>query len=119
MIRTVLVIIAFTATSAFGQTSTFRWTQESCRYSGVYDPKKVSLAELQNTLKLALPGSYNLETNTTVWKYDDIDRLDVTALDREYKQKSSDLAALKIIKSDYWEDFRKRKLHELDQVYTL
>ena len=114
-----LAIIGLFATNCFGQTSTFRWTQQGCRYTGLYDTKAISLAELQSTLKLALPGSYILQTNTTVWKYEDISRLDTAALDREYKQKSADLAGLKIVHSDYWEDLRKRKLRELEAVYRL
>ncbi len=112
-----LILLLSTATAA--QTGTFRWADESCRYSGVYNTSKITAAELKNTLKLSLPGSYDLGTNTTVWKYADIDRLDVAALDREYKLKSAELAGLNIAKSEYWEGFRKRKLRELEQVYKL
>lgn len=111
--------ILLLASTFQAQTSTFRWADESCRYTGTYNASKVTPIELKDTLKLSMPGSYELNTNTTVWKFADIDRLDVTALEREYKLKSTELTALKIARSDYWEDFRKRKIAELEQVYKL
>jgi len=119
MRKAALVVIVCFSTAVMGQTSTFRWSDDSCRYAGVYDARKVTLTELRDTLKLSLPGSYNLRTNTTVWKFSDIDRIDVTAPDKEYKQTIAELSGLHIARSEYWQDFRKRKLRELEQVYLL
>jgi hypothetical protein len=63
-------------------------------------------------------GYIPLEYSATVWKYEDIDRLDPSALDREYQEKRESLANLQLA-GPYWEDLRKRKLRQLDQYYRL
>lgn len=94
-----------------------RWEDEMCEYSGTYDPKLHTAVRLRNTLKLSLPGNYLLETNTTAWSYSDIAKLDVAALDAEYKRKSAELAALDIVSVPYWREFKARKLREMEAVY--
>jgi hypothetical protein len=101
------------------QNRSFRWADEACSYIATYDGTKHTLIELNNTLKLSRPGSYRLETNTTVWKFADMARLDVPALDREYKQKQAELTNLKIVNVPYWREFRRKKLVELEKVYGL
>jgi hypothetical protein len=116
----ILALFAFAALSASGQIRTFRWYDESCRYTGTYNAKKITTAQLRNTLKLSqTAGSSPLETNTSVWKITDIAGLDIAALDREYAQKSAELKSLDIVRVPYWETFRQRKLRELEQVYRL
>jgi hypothetical protein len=41
------------------------------------------------------------------------------SLDNEYKRKSNQLRTFDLPKTEYWEDSRKGKLTELDQVYEL
>lgn len=119
MKTTVIALIILAALTASAQTRTFRWDDELCQYTGTYDAKKITLAALQNTLKLSRPGSYSLETNSTVWKFSDIAELDIAALDSEYAQKSAELKALDIVHGPYWEALKQKKLLELDQVYRL
>lgn len=119
--RTLVIVLLFVASavSAFAQRqSVLRWEDEMCEYSGTFDPKLHTAARLRNTLKLSLPGSYLLETNTTAWNYGDIAKLDIAGFDAEYKRKLAELKALDIVKVQYWQEFKSRKLRELEQVYT-
>ncbi len=120
--RTLVIVLLFVASavSAFAQRqSVLRWEDEMCEYSGTFDPKLHTAARLRNTLKLSLPGSYLLETNTTAWNYGDIAKLDIAGFDAEYKRKLAELKALDIVKVQYWQDFKARKIAELEQVYLL
>jgi hypothetical protein len=117
-----LMLIAFAgfADSTAAQVKKFRWTTELCEYEGTYDARKYSDAELRNTLKLfALGGEFRINTEATVWKFEDIGRLDVAALDREYNRVTSELKNLKIVRASYFENLRQRKLKEVEQVYRL
>ena len=117
---TLIIVLLITGVlAADAQTRTFRWQDELCTYEGTYNSGKVSLAQLKNTLKLAQPGSYSLERNSTVWKFEDIEKLNVTALDAEFKAKTADLRALQIADTPYWREFKAKKLRELEQVYRL
>ncbi len=113
---TFLLLAAIAVTA---QTRTFRWQDELCTYDGTYNAGKVSVVQLRNTLKLARPGSYSLETNTTVWNFEDIAKIDLKSLDLEFQRKSAELKALDIAAAPYWQDFRKKKLREMEQVYKL
>jgi len=114
-----MAILVLCQTTAFAQTKRFQWKTELCEYEGTYDAKKYTEAQLRNTLKLFAIGSFDIETDTTVWKYEEIKKLSVAALDKEYESKSTELKKLGIVKSAYGEAMRERKLKELKQVYEL
>ena len=101
------------------QVRTFRWQDELCTYEGTYNASKISLVTLKNTLKLARPESYSLDRNSTVWKYEDIAKLDVAALDAEFGAKNAELKKLQIAATPYWQEFKEKKLRELEQVHRL
>jgi len=114
-----IAILILCQTAAFAQTKKFRWTTELCEFEGTYDAKKYTDAQLKNTVKLFALESFDIQTDATVWKYEEIKNLNVAALDKEYESKSTALKKLDIIKSAYWESLRMRKLKELKQVYEL
>ena len=101
------------------QTRTFQWDDEVCKFSGTYDAKKYTPEQLRDMLKLFRTGGFSFSTNTTVFAPSDISKLDVAALDSEYKTMTKALKALDIVKTQYWENQRKMKLREIEQVYTL
>lgn len=111
-----LTIFAF---SGNAQTRTFKWSDELCDYSGTYNSRKYTEAQLRNTVRLWMPGGFSLETSATVFKPEDLPTLNLAALDAEYKAKSGELANLDIVKTPYWEALRKAKLAEMKQVYEL
>ncbi len=114
-----IAILILCQTAAFAQTKKFRWTTDFCEFESIYDAKKYTEAQLKDTLKLFAVGNYRIETDATVWKYEEIQNLSVAALDKEYESKSTELKKLSIVKSAYWESLRVRKLKELKQVYEL
>ncbi len=114
-----IAILVLCQTAAYAQTKRFQWTTELCEYEGTYDAKKYTEAQLRNTLKLFAIGNFDIQTDATVWKYEEIKKLNVAALDKEYESKSTALKKLGIVKSAYWEALRERKLKELKQVYEL
>ncbi len=118
ILLTVILILCATA-ATYAQTKRFRWTTELCEFEGTYDAKTYTDAQLKNTLKLFNFGDFEINTEATVWKYEEIKKLNVAALDKEYESKSAALKHLDIVKSAYWERFRERKLKELKQVYEL
>jgi len=103
----------------FGQVRTFRWNTELCRFSGTYDSKKYTKEQLENTARLMRPGEFGLDYSVAVWNYDEIARLDLAALDRKYEDAVSKLKPLKIVASPFWENVRKKKIREIEQVYRL
>ena len=115
-----LAVLLLCSALAAAQTKKFRWTTELCEFEGTYDAKKYTEAQLRNTQELlASLGTVPLFTETTAWKYNDIKKLSIEELDREYKQKSEKLKNLDIVKSEYWETIRQNKLKETEQVYKL
>ncbi|MDM7922519.1 MAG: hypothetical protein QUS14_09495 [Pyrinomonadaceae bacterium] len=101
------------------QTATFKWSDMLCDYSATYDTKKHSAEQIRDTHKLYEMQGVPLQFSATVWKYEDIAKLDIDKLDVEYKAKREQLLALKLVKIPYWEKARAAKLKELDQVYEL
>jgi hypothetical protein len=65
------------------------------------------------------PGEFGLDYSVAVWNYDEIARLDLAALDRKYEAAISKLKPLKIVASPFWENVRKKKIREIEQVYRL
>ena len=114
-----IAILVLCQTAAYAQTKRLQWTTELCEFEGTYDGAKYTEAQLRNTVNLFAVGSFDIRTDATVWKYEEIKKLSVAALDKEYESKSTTLKKLAIVKSVYWESLRERKLKELKQVYEL
>lgn len=112
--------VAVLSSGAVAQLKNFTWDDGLCSYRGLYDPKKYSEAELRNTVKLFDPNEFNLITHSTaVFRPSDIGRLDVAKFDSVYRDMSANLAGLKIVKMSYFEELRRAKLKEMEQVWQL
>ena len=107
------------AVSAHAQTKTFRWSSELCDHVGTYDSKKYSEAQLRDTLKLMDYTMISLTNFPHVWKWEDIEKLDVAALDAEYKMKAEKLKALNVVDVPYFQTAKNAQLKELEQKYVL
>lgn len=114
-----IIFLLLCQISAFAQTKKLRWSDETCEYEGTYSAAKYNEARLKNTQKLFAIVSYKLEYNSVLFNFEDVKKLNVAALDRDYNQKSAELKKLDIIKTPYWEALRRAKLKELEQVYQL
>jgi hypothetical protein len=113
----ILAVLVLCGTTAFGQTKKFLWDTELCQFESVYDAKKYTEKQLKNTRKLFSIGGFNIDTDATVWKFEEISKLNVNALDEEYKRKTSELKTLDIVKTPYFEDLRQKTLKEMEQSY--
>jgi hypothetical protein len=114
-----IALLVLCNTFAFAQTKKFRWNDVACEFEGTYNASKYSEAKLRNTYKLISPGGYPISTDATVFELEDLKKLNVAALDKEYNSKSNELKKLDIVKLPYWEAVRQKKLKELEQVYKL
>lgn len=113
------VLFATTGLVVSAQTATFKWSDELCDYSGTYDAKKYTSKQIGDTFKLVQMRGIPFEFQATVWNYSELDALRVEDLEKEYKAKRAEVAALDLVKSPFWEKVRQSKLKEMDQVYRL
>jgi hypothetical protein len=113
-----LLILICTAT-ANAQLRTFKWTTEVCDLTGTYNARKYTAVQLRNTLTLLGPNAPRIDFQAAVWKYDEIAKLDLASLEREYEQKSRMIRELNIVKFPFWENLREGLLKELEQYYKL
>lgn len=116
---TLLTLLLFAA-SIHAQNKTFRWSSELCDHVGTYDSKKnYTEAQLRDTLKLMDYTMTLLKNFPHVWKWEDIEKLDVDALDAEYKVKTEKLKALNVVHVPYFQNAKNAQLKELEQIYIL
>jgi hypothetical protein len=102
------------------QNKTFRWSSEVCEHVGTYDSKKYTETQLRDTWKLIEDYTLTSLANAPhVWKWEDIEKLDLAALDAEYKVKAEKIKALNVVNVPYFQNAKKAQIKELDQVYAL
>ncbi len=116
---TVVLVLFACVVSGFSQQRTFKWSDELCDFRGTYNVGKYTAAQLENTHKLFDHSSFSLQTSATVFSPDDLVKLDLAALEAEYKTLSAKLAALEIVNTPFWQSLRQQKLAEMKQVYEL
>ncbi len=116
-----LVLLSFLlfSVSAQAQSKTFRWSSELCDHHGTYDSKKYTEAELRDTMKLMDYTMTNLKNFPHVFKWEDIEKLDVAALDAEYKVKKEKLTALNVVEVPYFQNAKDAQIKEIEQRYVL
>jgi hypothetical protein len=100
---------------------TYTWYDELCRYTGKYDPTRVTYKQLKNSYDLGYhTDRFRITTLTfTFDQIDMIDLLNVDSLDKEYFRKLNDLKRLEVINSRYWLVLKQNKIKELTKVYEL
>lgn len=114
---TLLFIVLLSCSDVFAQVRTFKWSGDMCEFTATYNSKRFTETELRNTARLLSYAQFDLDYHTMVFKYEDIAKLDVAALDKEYARKSADLKSMMIVNLPYWETVRQRKMKEMDQAY--
>lgn len=118
-IALLMLSFAFVSTS-FAQVRTFKWTDELCEYSGTYDSKKYSDVMLRNTHRLLLGQDLQLgSVGTTVWKYDDIAKLDPTEVETKYKDLIDELEHFEYVSTPFTDAVLAARLKEIRQLYQL
>ena len=95
---------------------TYTWADDCCEYEGKYDPNKVTEIQLRNTFNLYYWG-YSLDTKQSAFQLKDVAKLNADSLANEYARKTIQITNLDIIPGKYWDNYRKDKLKEFNQVY--
>jgi hypothetical protein len=115
-----LIIVSFCIVSVSAQTSTFKWSDEFCEFSGTYNSKKYSEKQLRNTRRLLSHSDLRLDSvGATVWKYEDISKIDVAALETKYKALINELEHLEHVSTPFTDSVRNARLAETRQLYQL
>ncbi len=117
--KLITIALLLFAVGANAQTRTFRWSSELCDHVGTYDSKKYSETQLRNTMKLMDYTNTSLSNSPSVWKWEDIDKLDVDALDAEYREKMAKIKAIEVVAVPYFQNAKNAQIKELDQRYAL
>ncbi len=99
--------------------ATFRWELIQCEYVGTYDSRRFTEAQLRDTLRLLLPGGFELPSSGTVWKHEDIAGLDIGELDRQHTSLRARLEALDLVPIQAFRKLRDDLLAELARVHRL
>ncbi len=103
----------------FGQNSTFKWEDELCSYESRYSNKLYSETQIINCYKLAYKDDFRFQNTPDIFGIKDLERIHLADLDQEYREKSKLLSALDLPKIPFWDNLRKKRLIELDQLYHL
>lgn len=118
MLKTLFLVAVLFSVPAIGQTKTFRWDSEFCSYTGNYDSRKYTEAQLRDTRRLFSFSEFRLTKYPWVWKWEDIAKVDVAALDAEYKENLAKLTALNVVPLPYWQKAKEAQIKELNQSYA-
>lgn len=115
-----LIIVAIAFTSASAQVRTFKWTDELCEYSGTYDSRKYSEAKLRNTHRLLSGHDLQLSSvGSTVWKFEDIGKLDPKEVETRYNELINELEHLEYVSTPFTDAVLTSRLKETRQLYQL
>ena len=113
------VFLVLCSSAAFAQAKKFRWENETCLFESVYDGRKYTAAQLNDTRKLFHLDFFPNTIDPTPTRFEAIKKLGVETLDAEYETRTNALNRLNIVKTTYWEALRQEQLRELAQVYQL
>lgn len=117
LIAVLMLSAAFTVSA---QTKTFKWTTEMCEFTGTYDSKKYSEKQLADTKRLLFDSDLSVDTlNATVWKFDEIAKLDVAALDANHQKVLKDLESLEYIRNEYTDAVKAARVREANEIWAL
>jgi hypothetical protein len=109
MKHTLFIALQLTSIFCFAQTKTFRWSFD-CTYEGVYDERKISEKQIQDTYALCFTNisflnGYGLSSSPMDYKVDILD-----SLTKEYHERKNIIENLDIIKSPYWKKIKEENL---------
>ena len=97
------------------ESNVFQWSDVVCTYKGKFDTSRYNKSQLEGTFRLCF--FYGFQTSTFANDVNMIDRLDVYALDNEYKELSEFLDTLTIVDHEYFKKIKRLRLQELKETY--
>jgi len=120
MKRAIVIAALLFPLGLMAQVRTFKWGDELCEFASTYEGAKYSEKQLKNTLDhLYRNTGPMLATDVTVFNPDKLSSLSMEALDKEYREKKAETTALDIVNVPFWQQYRQRKLRQLEQEYVL
>jgi len=115
-----LFALLFTTIPVHSQIKTFKWSDELCEYSGTYNSKKYSEVKLRNTQRLLFGQDLKLDSvGATVWKYEDIAKLDPASLEIKYNDLIDELEHFEYVSTPFTDAVLAARLKETRQLYQL
>ncbi len=63
--------------------------------------------------------SITLNTDATAFNLDELHKISLDSLTREYREVKTALVKMKPVQQSYWEQLRKARLRQIDQEYAL
>lgn len=96
--------------------ATYAWDSEMCHYTGRYNPRRYSKEALDNGYKL-LFGSAMLNTDTSVFRPEDVDDLHLDSLTAEYTRNLRQYRTMRLLPQPMWQKLRKQAIQELEDDY--
>lgn len=115
----IISLLLCNALAVSAQAKKYRWLTGLCEYEGTYDAARYTEKQIEATYQLYFAGDFNLQTEATAPRYEEVGSLSLDALNQEYTTKQNVLRGLDIVKLPYWEKLKERKLKEMEQVYNL
>jgi len=119
MRKPVLLTFLLFTNLIYSQESVYRWQGELCGYLSTYDSKQFSENQINNCYLLTYQNFFRISHIPSVFKPQDLERLNLDTLENEYIDKTRMLESLDLPNIEYWQKLRVRTLTELEQVYSL
>ena len=120
MKTTLFIIFTLISELLFGQTSIFKWEDETCSYKSIYNIKLYTEIQISNSYKLTYKDEYSFRSIIVIInKIEEVEKIHMDLLENEYQYKRNIIISMDLPKKQYWENLRKIKLAELDQYYKL
>jgi hypothetical protein len=99
-----------------GVLTTFIWSDESCDYGSYFDSTRITREQITNAYQISIWNFHSL-SGIWVFKTEDIEKIDIQALDFEYNKLKKTLADLALPEGDVWFKLKCERLKELDDQY--
>ncbi len=96
----------------------YSWETELCHHSGRYNPRKYSKEELDNVQKL-LFGNAMLNTNTTVYRPDDLGKANTDTLTAEYTRQIRLYRTMRVVPQPMWLMLKRQAIQEVEDDYKV
>lgn len=113
-------IMLLLSVAASAQVRTFTWSDDLCEFSGTYDSRKYNEKLLRNTQRLLLGRDFSLVgIDATVWKYEDIEKLDPRSAELKYNKLIDELEHYEYISTPFTDAVRQARIREIRQAYQL
>jgi hypothetical protein len=94
----------------------YTWESEMCQFSGRYDPRRYTKAQLDGTWDV-LSRSALLADHAVLLAPEDIAKLSLDSLERHYAQAHAHYLNLQVIPRPVWQQLKKARLREVEADY--